>query len=147
MFWTLSEPDQYLTLELITRKTSDPVSQICSDTGLAAISSDFLCVKTKEMNPSEKVFWYFSFLQNSPLMSASYDACPNHAPGPVKLGRVTSKWKQCGEHGTVREQRLNHEKGWARSWGDPNTGKTMLLLTSAKSRGDFVGPGWWQWQM
>lgn len=41
------------------------------------------------------------------------DAYPNHVPGPVKPG------KQCAVHGTVREQRakVNHEKGWARSWG------------------------------
>lgn len=114
MFWTLSEPDGCLTLELITRKTSDPVSQTCSDTRLAATSSDFPWVKTKVLNPSGKGILIFLL---PPKFSASAwlpcDASPNHAPGSVKPGRVTSKWKQCGVHGTVREQRARAEP-WER---------------------------------
>lgn len=152
MFWTLFEPDWYLTLELISRKNSDPVSQTCSDTRLAATSSDFPWVKTKVLSPSDKLFCYFSFLQNSPLMAAP----GNHVMlflimlqvCQAREGDQQMEWVWDAWHCQGAES-----KGWTMTEdepgaeGDPSTGRTMLSLSSANSHGAQVGPGWWHWQM
>lgn len=149
MFWTLSEPDWYLTLELITRKSSDPLSQTCSDTRLAA-TSDFSMCQNQGAESLWKGVLIFLLPPKFPFNASpwlSCDACPNHAPGPAKLAMemetVWGAWHCQGAESTGWTMRKD-EPG---AEGDPSTGRTMLSLTSAKSHGAQVGPGWWQWQM